>query len=76
LVARLAQVATWLWIVQNHTTTHKEKNVKYQTDKFYALFGNKVVGPYGSYEEAWHDTGGDVAWILLGNQIPQEEVAQ
>jgi hypothetical protein len=50
--------------------------MKYQTDKFYALFGNTVVGPYGSYEEAWHDTGGDVAWILLGNQIPQEEVAQ
>ena len=42
-----------------------EYKEKYESDKYYAMFGVKIVGPYDSQAKAYKDTDGDVKWIKL-----------
>jgi hypothetical protein len=42
---------------------------EYEAEKYYAKFGGRVVGPYDTEKDAYHDTKGDVEWIKTGENI-------
>jgi hypothetical protein len=43
--------------------------MEFEADKYYAEFAGRIVGPYDTEAEAWEDTKGDVAWIVLGEEL-------
>jgi len=48
---------------------YETENKEYQAEKYYAKFGGRVVGPYDTEEDAYHDTKGDVEWIKKGQDL-------
>jgi hypothetical protein len=42
---------------------------EYKAEKYYAKFGGRVVGPYDTEKDAYHDTKGDVEWIKTGENM-------
>ena len=48
-----------------------EEAKKYEAGKYYAKFGGRVVGPYDTEKDAYHDTKGDIEWIKKGKDIKE-----
>ena len=48
---------------------HIAEDEEYEAGKYYAKFGGRVVGPYDTEKDAWHDTMGDVEWIKKGEDL-------
>jgi hypothetical protein len=42
---------------------------KYDPEKWYAYFVDRIVGPYDSEDDAYYDTRGDVEWIKQGKDL-------
>ena len=48
---------------------HIAEDEEYEAEKYYAKFGGRVVGPYDTEKDAYHDTKGDVEWIKKGEDL-------
>jgi hypothetical protein len=48
---------------------HIAEDEEYETGKYYAKFGGRVVGPYDTEKDAYHDTKGDAEWVKKGEDI-------
>ena len=56
---------------QYKESTDLEEAKKYEAGKYYAKFGGRVVGPYDTEKDAYHDTKGDIEWIKKGKDIKE-----